>query len=115
MAFIGEWIKKEDDKKYVALKGFKDIFGRPLLSPLSWAIDREKDIILIPRGGGGPELPEGYALYIRGDIINIEGYEMNEGSRFENNLRIHWIINKIEMDEKIVHNSYDANDIIQYI
>ena len=115
MAFISGWIRDDEDKKYVASKGFKDIFGRPLLPPLSWAIDREKDIILVSRGGGGPEIPEGYALYIGGDIINIEGYERNEGNRFENNLKINWIINKIEADKRIIQNSYDNNAIIQYI
>ena len=57
---------------------------------------------MVSRGGGGPEIPEGYALYIGGDIINIEGYERNEGNRFENNLKINWIINKIEADKRII-------------
>ncbi len=107
MAFISEWIRKEDDIKYVESKGFKDIFGRPLLRPLSWAIDREKEMILVSRGGGGPEIAEGYSLYIDGDIVDIEGYELKEGNRTENNIKIHWIINKIEANETLFQKNYN--------
>lgn len=115
MAFISEWIRKEDDIKYVESKGFKDIFGRPLLRPLSWAIDREKEMILVSRGGGGPEITEGYSLYIDGDIVDIEGYELKEGNRTENNIKIRWIINKIEANETLFQKNYNKQMIIQFI
>ncbi len=115
MAFVSEWIRTEDDKKHVESKGFKDIFGRPLSRPLSWAIDREKDIILVSRGGGGPEITEGYSLYIEGDIVDIEGYELKEGNRTENNIKIRWIINNIEANKTLFQIKYNKETIIQFI
>ena len=80
MAFESGWIESEEDQKYVATKGFKDITGRPLPDPLTWAIDRKRDIILISRGGGGLEMPKGFALYLDGEIINLEGDWESEAS-----------------------------------
>lgn len=92
MAFIGEKITNESDKAYVASKGFTYITGEPIDSARSWAIDRERDMILVSRGGGGLEMPESYGLYLWGKIVDIEGYKETEGNRFDNNLKIHWHI-----------------------
>lgn len=115
MAFTSGKIKSVEDRKHVAAKGFKDIFGQPFPNPYAWAIDREKDIILISRGGGGLEVPEGYALYIDGEILDIEGYEKDEGSRFEKNLKIHWYISKIEVNKSYFQKNYKEELIRQYI
>ena len=111
MAFESGWIESEKDQKYVATKGFMDITGRPFPDPFEWAIDRERDIILISRGGGGLEMPEGYALYFNGEIINMEGYSKSEGSRFENTLKVHWFITKIEVSEMFVQKGYSEDEV----
>ena len=115
MAFESGWIESEEDQKYVATKGFKDITGRPFPDPLSWAIDRERDIILISRGGGGLEMPEGYALYLNGEIIDMEGYSKDEGSHFDNTLKIHWYINKIEVTQEFILKGYTEDKVRKLI
>lgn len=93
MGFESGWIESEEDQKNVATKEFRNITGRPLSDPFEWAIDRERDIILISRGGGGLEMPEGYALYFNGEIINMEGTGKSEGSQFDNTLKVHRFFN----------------------
>ena len=92
MSFIGEKITNESDKEYVASKGFTYITGESIDSARSWAVDRERDMILVSRGGGGVEMPESYGLYLWGKIVDIEGYKETEGNSFDNNLKIHWHI-----------------------
>ena len=108
MAFESGWIESEEDQKYVAAKGFKDITGEPLPDPLTWAIDRERDIILISRGGGGLEMPKGFALYLDGEIINLEGDWESEGSQFE---KIYWQINKVEVSECFFRKGYSEDEV----
>lgn len=97
MAFIAEKIKRDsEERKYIASKGFTYYrSGRLVDDADAWAIDREKDIILVSRGGGGPEMPEAYGLYMDGFLIDIEGEDDKEGERFDNNLKIRWFINRI--------------------
>ena len=71
MAFESGWIESEEDQKYVLTKGFRSISGRLFSEIFIWAIDRERDIILISRGGGGLEMPKSYALYMDGEILII--------------------------------------------
>ncbi|MBE5876065.1 MAG: hypothetical protein E7290_04170 [Lachnospiraceae bacterium] len=92
MAFVGEWIEREEDKKYIASKGFTYITGKEMTDAGLGVIDRERDIILVPRGGGGLDMPESYGLYLDGFLIDMEGHKRNEGTRFKNNLKVHWYI-----------------------
>lgn len=111
MGFICERVKSEEDKKHAAEKGFTSIFGTKNFIPYKWSIDRERDIILISIGGGGPEYPEGYAIYIDGEIINMEGYEKSEGSHFENTLQEHWTITKLLVN----HSFFDKKMDEEYV
>jgi len=96
MAFVGEKIRSEEDKNYVASKGFTNyISGKLITDPEFGAVDRERDMILVSRGGGGPEMPEAYGLYVDNHIIDIEGHRKKEGSRYDNDLKIHWFIDWI--------------------
>lgn len=97
MAFVGEKIKSEEDKKYVASKGFCYITGEPVIGARSWAIDREQDMILVGIGGGGPEIPATYGLYFDNIICEIEGREKFSGSQYDNDLKIHWFIDWISV------------------
>ena len=115
MAFIGERITTKEDKQYVASKGFTYIIGDPIISARSWAIDREKDMILVPTGGGGLEMPESYGLYLDGVIIDIEGNEKSEGERFDNDLKIHWFINKIRAPKTWFENGCGSDNLKQII
>lgn len=115
MAFESGWIESEEDQKYVLTKGFRGISGRLLSEIFIWAIDRERDIILISRGGGGLEMPKSYALYMDGEIINIEGDSEEKGSHFDNTLKVHWYINKIEVTEGFFQKGYDKNKVNQII
>ena len=41
-------------------------------------------------------MPKGFALYLDGEIINLEGDWESEASQFE---KIYWQINKVEVSE----------------
>ena len=55
MPFINEYIPEEDKKKYNITEDSN--FYRAGIS--SWTVDRERDMFLMRRAGGGPESPEG--------------------------------------------------------
>lgn len=93
MAFIAEKIKRDsEERKYIASKGFTYITGEPLFNARSWTVDRERDIILVSRGGGGLEMPRSYGLYMDGFLIDIEGDDENEGDYYGSGSKIHWFI-----------------------
>ena len=60
-------------------------------------------------------MPEGYALYMDGEIINIEGCSKCEGNQFENTLKEHWFINKIEVPESFLGKKYLEKKIRELI
>ncbi|MBE5877235.1 MAG: hypothetical protein E7290_10165 [Lachnospiraceae bacterium] len=97
MAFIAERITNEEDRKYVAQIGFTYITGDPIDEPRSWVVDRERNMVLISRGGGGLEMPESYGMYIDNVLIDIEGHRKTEGSRYDNDLKVHWFIDWISV------------------
>ncbi len=115
MAFVWKKITDKKEKEYIKSKGFTYIDGEPMIDPRWCAIDEERDIILVSRGGGGLEMPEGYALYLDGEIIEMEGEEKCEGNRFDNNLKVHWIINKIVVNKMQYEKKYDINELMQII
>lgn len=108
MSFVGERIVTEEDKKYVNAIAFRNMTGQ-VLEPRWWAIDREKNWILVARGGGSFEIPEGYALYMDGEILEIEGYARTQGSRFESNLVFRWSINRIVATKAWINKKYDKD------
>ena len=73
-----------------------------------------KKSILVSRGGGGLEMLESYALYLDGEIIEVEGEEKFKGSRFNNDLKIYWTINKLIVNE-IQLNKYSINELMQIV
>ena len=73
MAFICEKISKKD-REYFDSLGFTCMRGKPSRARW-WAIDRERDIVMICRGGVPYEITKGYQLYFQKCIINIEAIE----------------------------------------
>lgn len=69
---------------------------------------------MVFRGGGGLEMLESYALYLDGEIIEVEGEEKFKGSRFNNDLKIYWTINKLIVNE-IQLNKYSINELMQIV
>lgn len=54
------------------------------------------------------EMPKGFALYLDGEIINLEGDWESEGDRFE---KIHWQIDKVEVSESFVQKGYSEDEV----
>lgn len=114
MAFVSEEITKKEDEEYFNGFGFKDILG-DLVEPCWWAIDREKNIFLFPRGGGAFEIPVSFGLCVEGYLIEIEVIEQVEGSENEGNLKIHWLINKIKIPNELIQKGYITKNLEKII
>lgn len=114
MAFIWKKVTDKEDKEYIESKGFTYIDGKSISDARWCAIDKERDSILVSRGGGGLEMLESYALYLDGEIIEVEGEEKFKGSRFNNDLKIYWTINKLIVNE-IQLNKYSINELMQIV
>lgn len=109
MAFVSERIEREEDKAYFNELGFTDMFGEPL-KPYWWAIDREREIILVPRGGGSFDVPIGYGLYIKGIIVEMEVSKFTDEEDFDN-LKVNWHIKKTMVPSKLIQKGYDKKVI----
>lgn len=111
MAFVCEKIS-EEERRYFETIGFTNISNKPSETEW-WAIDREKNIILICRGGIPGEIFWGYQLYLDGEFINMTVIKKTEGDRFSYDLRINWIIEEIRVPKKLVKKGYDIKKIIE--
>ena len=109
MAFVSEKIR-EEDRGYFDSIGFTNISKMPSKARW-WAIDREKKYILICRGGIPGEIFWGYQLYLNGDFVNMIVFRKTEGDRFDYDLKINWIIDKIEVPKSLVKKGYDEDKI----
>ncbi len=107
MAFISEKIN-EKDRDYFNSIGFTNMLGKPSKAEW-WAIDRERNIVFVCRGGIPYERIKGYQLYFQNKIIDIEAIEEKVGNRFHGNLQVHWIISKIKMPIELLN--MDENNI----
>lgn len=70
MAFINEYISPEDKRKHDLTPG-KDFY---LTATESWTVDKERNIFLLPRTGGGPESEPGvryWAFNWQGHLLDI--------------------------------------------
>ena len=114
MAFVSEEITRKDDQEYFNGFGFKDILG-DLVEPCWWAIDREKNIFLFPRGGGALEVPLSFGLCVESYLIEIEVAEQVEGSEYDGNLKIHWLINKIKIPNELIQRGYIIKNLEKLI
>ena len=76
---------------------------------------RYREIILVSRGGGGPEIPRSYGLYMDGFLIDMEGDNRREGSRFHNELKIHWSITWIGVPKAWFENGCGTEKLNQVI
>ncbi len=110
MAFISERIK-EEDKEYFKTIGFTYLVDRKPLKPSWWAIDREQEIILVSRGGVPCEKIMGYELYLSGELIEIEAVEKTEGDWFDRDLKVNWLINKIEIPKELFEKGYNVESV----
>ena len=114
MAYVSEKITRGEDKEYFNSFHFTSILRKPL-RPYWWAIDRENESFLFPRGGGALGVPDGYGFLLGGELIEMWVKEEKEGNRFKNNLKIHWDIYKIEIPEKLFEKGYSKNEIRENI
>ena len=114
MEFVSERIK-EKDKEYFNSIGFTYLVSGKPVEPLCWAIDREQNIILTPTGGVPHEILMGFGLYMEGEIINIEAVERVCGDEFDGDLTIRWVINKIEVPDKLLKKVGSTEKIINCI
>lgn len=110
MAFLSEKITSESDIAYFHSFGFTNILDKPAKA-YWWAIDREREIFLFPRGGGSFEIPLGYGLCIDGELVEIEAKQTTEGSRNTEDLRVHWNINAIKIPGKLMQQGQTADSI----
>lgn len=110
MAFISERIR-EEDKEYFSSIGFTYLVDGEPLEPSWWAIDREKEIILVSRGGVPCETFMGYQLYLSGELIDIEAIEKTEGDWLDRDLKVSWLINKIEVPKELFEKGYDVESV----
>lgn len=82
MAFVYEIVPDADRERFNAL-GLKDALREPMIAgPFTrWAIDRERDAILVGLGGGMyGEAPMLYNLMWQGHCIGIELFTVGEGN-----------------------------------
>ena len=110
MAYVSERITREEDKEYFKSFNFTSILRKPL-RPSWWAIDRENESFLFSRGGGAMDVPQSYGLMMDGELIEMRVKEQTEGEIYDNNLKIHWIIYKIEVPEKLLEKGYSRDEI----
>lgn len=115
MAFVSEEITREEDKEYFKSIGFTYLVSGEPVRPLCWAIDRERGIILTPTGGVPHEIVMGFELYIEGELIDIEAIERLQGDEFDNDLKVQWIINKIEVPDALLKRGNNVDNIKNYI
>ena len=115
MAFVSEEITREEDKEYFKSIGFTYLVSGEPVSPLCWAIDRERGIILTPTGGVPHEIVMGFELYVEGELIDIEAIERLQGDEFDNDLKVQWIINKIEVPDALLKRGNNVDNIKNYI
>ena len=115
MAFVAGRVRNEEDKRYIYSVGFLDVLGDPLDTPRYWAIDRELGRMFVSCGGGGPELPEKYALYVDGMIIDIEGHENSDGNMYQGGVRIQWKIRWIGIPKSWLEKGGDIEQLKEII
>jgi hypothetical protein len=78
MAFINEYIPAEDKKKY----NITEDSNFYLAGISSWTVDREREMFLMHRAGGGPESAEGelhWAFFWRGHLLSIHIKSLENG------------------------------------
>lgn len=114
MGFVSEEILREEDKKLFLSMGLKDIFGKPA-EPYWWAIDRDRNIVLYPRGGGAFEVPVGYGLSIEGKQIEMEVEKKTKGDIFDHNLEIHWVIQRIVVPDELMLKGYTYETVVNLV
>lgn len=114
MAFVSEEIIKEEDVQYFNSLHLLDITKRPL-KPYWWAIDRERNYIIYPMGGGSFEIPQGMGLYLDGDIIEMWVKEKTNERYNYDDLRVFWEIYRIRGTKKMINEKYNEEEIIKII
>lgn len=110
MGFVSEEIR-EQHREYFDSIGFTYLVDRKPLEPSWWAIDREREIILVSRGGVPCEIFMGYELYLSGELIEIEAVEKTEGDWLDRDLKVSWLINKIEIPKELFEKGYDVENV----
>ena len=81
MAFVNEYIPAEDKKKH----NMTPDSNFYLVGTNSWTVDRERDMFLLRRTGGGPESEPGvtnWAFYWRGNLLDVRLLAIDAGGDF---------------------------------
>lgn len=114
MAFVSEEITREEDIQYFNSLHLLDITKRPL-RPYWWAIDREKNYIIYPMGGGSFEIPRGMGLYLDGEIIEMWVKKKAEGRCYTGNYKVVWEIYRIKAPKQLLEKGFNEQNILQII
>lgn len=81
MTFINEYIPAEDKKKY----NMTPDSNFYLVGTDSWTVDKERNMFLLRRTGGGPESAPGltnWAFYWRGHLLDVRLRAIDAGGDF---------------------------------
>lgn len=114
MPYVSEKIVKKEDKEYFNSFHFLDVTKRPL-RPYWWAIDREKEYIIFPMGGGAFEIPEGMGLYMDNAVIEMWVKDKEEGNRQNVGLKVEWSIYRIKVPKILLEKGHKSEEIINEI
>ena len=114
MAFVSEEITKEEDKEYFNSLHLLDITKRPL-KPYWWAIDRERNYIIYPMGGGSFEIPRGMGLYLNGEVIEMWVKKRTEGEYYSNTYKVFWKVYRIKVPNQLLEQGYNEENILEII
>ncbi|MDR3394135.1 MAG: hypothetical protein P4L70_03950 [Parasulfuritortus sp.] len=101
MAFVNELISDEDKQKIDWTKFKAWPFSDPH-RPWKWTIDKERNVFLIPLGGGGPDgdRPDVFALHWDGQVIRFEAEITGSGTgKFWDTL--FWKINNLAIPDNL--------------
>lgn len=113
MIFESERIENADINYFNSF-GFKDVLGNPARA-YWWAINREESIFLFPRGGGSFDVPISFGLCLEGKLVKIEVTKTTEGNIYDENLKIHWFINRIIVPITLFELGYSEKKVVEIV
>lgn len=100
MTFTNEQISVAD-KARIDFSLVRHPINHDPVTPNKWTIDRERDIALIPLGGGNAEMPYIFAMYWQGELLYHYLYAEKTGSFNDRNLQVSWRIDQVDVPDNV--------------
>jgi hypothetical protein len=103
MPFVNETISEADKARYESFHFTSPFSKYHLVSAWKWAIDRERNVFLVPMGGGGTEqseTPAIFSLVFDEQVSRIEAYYKYSGKEREG-LDIYWRLTRIVIPREL--------------